>query len=96
MHRRYVAGLVSESTEVRGAEERDRVVVSDDDDVPQRVRSERVDDALDLLCDEVFRERASGIGCRLLLEDSYARIAGDVDHNPIDFRSRGKSGELVA
>ena len=60
LDRRDVARLLAEQALVGVAEERDRVVAADDDDVPEPgVRGAvGVDDALDLLGDEVLRERA--------------------------------------
>ena len=60
---RHVAGLLAEQALVGVAEERDRVVAARDDDVaePGFARPVGVDDALDLLGDEVLRERAGGV-----------------------------------
>ena len=61
--RRDVPGLLAEQALVGIAEERDRVVAADDRrrNAARDSRPVGVDDALDLLGDEVLRERAGGL-----------------------------------
>ena len=90
--RRDVARLLAEQALVRVAEERDDVVAAGENDVPQpRIRrAVRVDDALDLLGDQVLCERAGRVARRLLLQGRDARVARDVDDDTVDL---GPGGE---
>ena len=96
LDRRHVARFLADRALVGRTEERDRVVVADDHDVLQRVRSVGIDDALDFLGHEVLRERARRVVRRLLLERAHPGIAGDVDDDAADFAARGERGELAA
>ncbi len=96
LHRRHVTRFIGEPAHVWRAEERDHAVVAGDDHEAQRIRPIGVNDALDLLRDQVLRERARRVVRRLLLERSHPRIARNVDHHARDFGARCERGELVA
>ena len=95
--RRDVARLLAEQALVRVAEERDRVVAAGDDDVPEPGvrRAVGVDDALDLLGDEVLRERAGRVARRLLLQRRDTGVARDVDDDAGDLGPGRERVELA-
>ena len=102
LRRREVTGLLPEQALVGVAEERDDGVVAEDRHVAQRLgrigvgrrRAIRVDDALDLLRDEVLRERTAavvlGIGLGLERMELAVVLVGEVDEDAVDLRSRAE------